>query len=139
MPANSACAIRSFVCLSAKSGFRTRWRCPLPGARDRSLPSGRPKKRGGDAIRCADLGVGSEWGRVRRAVLRPKAVSSKPASCPFVRPVVQETLEALGLPIRVQRNIQAWFKPGSDALAAGRFPPFLIDRPGFARAALRLS
>jgi sarcosine oxidase len=45
-------------------------------------------------------------------------------------PWFKETLEALGLPIRVQRNIQAWFKPGSDALAAGRFPPFLIDRPG---------
>jgi len=42
----------------------------------------------------------------------------------------KETLEALGLPIRVQRNIQAWFEPGSDALAGGRFPPFLIDRPG---------
>jgi sarcosine oxidase len=42
----------------------------------------------------------------------------------------KEMLETLGLPIRVQRNIQAWFKPRSEALAAGRFPPFMVDRPG---------
>jgi glycine/D-amino acid oxidase-like deaminating enzyme len=44
-------------------------------------------------------------------------------------PWFKETLEALGLSIRVQRNIQAWFKPRTQGLVAGQFPPFLFDRP----------
>jgi glycine/D-amino acid oxidase-like deaminating enzyme len=37
-------------------------------------------------------------------------------------------LEKLGLTIRVQRNVQAWFTPATDEYAVGRFPAFLLDR-----------
>ncbi|HEY1581640.1 MAG TPA: FAD-dependent oxidoreductase, partial [Chthoniobacterales bacterium] len=43
---------------------------------------------------------------------------------------LQETLASLGVPIRVQRNVQAWFTPATNEYAAGRFPPFLLDRAG---------
>lgn len=36
----------------------------------------------------------------------------------------------LGIPLVVQRNVQLWFSPETDAWDAGRFPAFLIDRPG---------
>ena len=36
--------------------------------------------------------------------------------------------EALGVPLRIQRNVQAWFTPTSDAYRPGRFPPFLVER-----------
>ncbi|MBA3963415.1 MAG: N-methyl-L-tryptophan oxidase [Chthoniobacterales bacterium] len=39
--------------------------------------------------------------------------------------------DALGVPLRVQRNVQAWFTPSTPAYAAGRFPPFLIERANF--------
>jgi sarcosine oxidase len=42
----------------------------------------------------------------------------------------QETLESLGLRIRVQRNVQAWFSPGTHAYDAPGFPGFLVARPG---------
>jgi sarcosine oxidase len=42
----------------------------------------------------------------------------------------QETLESLGVRIRVQRNIQAWFTPGTHAYDAPGFPGFLVTRPG---------
>ena len=45
-------------------------------------------------------------------------------------PWFQETLEALGVRIRVQRNIQVWFSPGTHAYDAPGFPAFLIDRRG---------
>ena len=45
-------------------------------------------------------------------------------------PWFQETLEALGVRIRVQRNIQAWFSPGTHAYDAPGFPAFLLDRRG---------
>jgi sarcosine oxidase len=45
-------------------------------------------------------------------------------------PWFQETLESLGIPIRVQRNVQAWFSPLTNAYDAGRFPSFLVDRAG---------
>jgi sarcosine oxidase len=45
-------------------------------------------------------------------------------------PWVQKTLEALGVPIRVQRNIQAWFAPGTHAYDAPGFPAFLVNRQG---------
>jgi sarcosine oxidase len=45
-------------------------------------------------------------------------------------PWVQETLAPLGVPIRVQRNVQVWFSPATDAYRAGRFPAFLVDRAG---------
>lgn len=45
-------------------------------------------------------------------------------------PWFQETLESLGVSIRVQRNVQAWFAPATKAYeAASRFPAFLINRP----------
>ena len=45
-------------------------------------------------------------------------------------PWFKDSLEDLGIPIRVQRNVQAWFQPATDAYAASRFPPFLLDRKG---------
>jgi len=42
----------------------------------------------------------------------------------------QETLESLGVRIRVQRNIQAWFSPGTHAYDAPGFPGFLVNRQG---------
>ena len=45
-------------------------------------------------------------------------------------PWFQETLEALGVSVRVQRNIQAWFSPGTHAYDAPGFPAFLVDRRG---------
>jgi sarcosine oxidase len=45
-------------------------------------------------------------------------------------PWFQETLESLGIRIRVQRNIQAWFSPGTHAYDAPDFPAFLVNREG---------
>ncbi len=44
-------------------------------------------------------------------------------------PWFEQTLGALGVPIRVQRNVQAWFTPTTRAYDAGAFPGFLVDRP----------
>jgi sarcosine oxidase len=45
-------------------------------------------------------------------------------------PWFKETLEALGVLLRVQRNVQAWFSPGSNHYDADRFPAFLLNRAG---------
>ena len=45
-------------------------------------------------------------------------------------PWFKRTLESLGVPIRVQRNVQAWFSPATRAYDASSFPGFLLDRPG---------
>ena len=45
-------------------------------------------------------------------------------------PWLKKTLEELGVPLRVQRNVQAWFTPATFQYAAGRFPAFLLDRAG---------
>lgn len=45
-------------------------------------------------------------------------------------PWFQEMLESLGIPIRVQRNVQAWFSPSTKTYDAPGFPAFLVDRPG---------
>jgi sarcosine oxidase len=45
-------------------------------------------------------------------------------------PWFQKALESLGVPIRVQRNVQAWFSPETDAYDSERFPAFLLDRAG---------
>jgi sarcosine oxidase len=45
-------------------------------------------------------------------------------------PWFQKTLESLGVGVRVQRNIQAWFSPATDAYRAPGFPSFLVDRRG---------
>lgn len=39
--------------------------------------------------------------------------------------------DALGVPLRIQRNVQAWFTPASAAYGADRFPPFLLERDHF--------
>ena len=45
-------------------------------------------------------------------------------------PWFKHSLERLGIPIRVERNIQAWFQPSTGAYATPHFPPFLLDREG---------
>jgi sarcosine oxidase len=45
-------------------------------------------------------------------------------------PWFRETLESLGVPIRIQRNVQAWFSPKDSVYSAGRFPAFLLNRAG---------
>ena len=45
-------------------------------------------------------------------------------------PWFQETLEALGVRVRVQRNIQAWFSPATHTYDAPGFPSFLVNRRG---------
>ena len=45
-------------------------------------------------------------------------------------PWFKAALEKLGVAIRVQRNVQAWFAPTTKDYVAGRFPPFLLDRAG---------
>ncbi|HEX3817960.1 MAG TPA: FAD-dependent oxidoreductase, partial [Chthoniobacterales bacterium] len=45
-------------------------------------------------------------------------------------PWSEQTLASLGVRLRIQRNVQAWFTPASDAYDGGRFPPFLLDREG---------
>jgi sarcosine oxidase len=43
-------------------------------------------------------------------------------------PWFKQTLENLGVSLRVQRNVQAWFSPATNHYEAGRFPAFLLDR-----------
>jgi sarcosine oxidase len=45
-------------------------------------------------------------------------------------PWFQETLGALGIRLRVQRNVQAWFSPATKDYDGGRFPGFLVNRAG---------
>ncbi|MEN3369267.1 MAG: sarcosine oxidase [Verrucomicrobiota bacterium] len=45
-------------------------------------------------------------------------------------PWFREMLQSLGIPIRVQRNVQAWFSPATKVYDAPGFPAFLVDRPG---------
>jgi sarcosine oxidase len=47
-------------------------------------------------------------------------------------PWFKETLESLGISLRVQRNVQAWFSPATNAYESGRFPSFLLNRAGLA-------
>jgi sarcosine oxidase len=42
----------------------------------------------------------------------------------------KEALAKLGVTLRVQRNVQAWFEPKTNEYDAERFPPFLLDRDG---------
>ncbi|MFL6590544.1 MAG: FAD-dependent oxidoreductase, partial [Chthoniobacterales bacterium] len=39
-------------------------------------------------------------------------------------------LGSVGVPIQVQRNVQAWFTPAGSGYEAGSFPAFLLDRAG---------
>jgi len=45
-------------------------------------------------------------------------------------PWLQQELSGLGIPLRIQRNVQAWFTPAVNAYAGDRFPPFLLNRTG---------
>jgi sarcosine oxidase len=45
-------------------------------------------------------------------------------------PWFKETLNTLGVPLRIQRNVQAWFSPSSNSYGVGVFPAFLLDRAG---------
>ncbi len=45
---------------------------------------------------------------------------------PWFGPILQQ----LGVSFSVQRNVQAWFQPATDAFASPAFPPFLLDRAG---------
>ena len=45
-------------------------------------------------------------------------------------PWFKETLGSLGVSLRVQRNVQAWFSPATNAYESERFPAFLVDRAG---------
>ena len=45
-------------------------------------------------------------------------------------PWFKETLDTLGVPLRIQRNVQAWFLPSSSSYGVGVFPAFLLDRAG---------
>jgi sarcosine oxidase len=45
-------------------------------------------------------------------------------------PWFKETLDALGVPLRIQRNVQAWFSPKGNSYHADLFPAFLLDRAG---------
>ncbi|HEV2096718.1 MAG TPA: N-methyl-L-tryptophan oxidase [Chthoniobacterales bacterium] len=45
-------------------------------------------------------------------------------------PWFAETLASVGVPLRIQRNVQAWFEPKIDAYHSARFPAFLLDRSG---------
>jgi sarcosine oxidase len=45
-------------------------------------------------------------------------------------PWFKKTMDALGAPLRIQRNVQAWFSPALASYNAGHFPAFLLDRAG---------
>jgi sarcosine oxidase len=45
-------------------------------------------------------------------------------------PWFKETLDTLGVPLRIQRNVQAWFSPSSNSYGVDLFPAFLLDRAG---------
>ncbi|MEY2505141.1 MAG: sarcosine oxidase [Verrucomicrobiota bacterium] len=45
-------------------------------------------------------------------------------------PWFKKTMDALGAPLRIQRNVQAWFSPALASYKAGHFPAFLLDRAG---------
>jgi sarcosine oxidase len=45
-------------------------------------------------------------------------------------PWFQEALDGLGVPLRIQRNVQVWFSSSTNSYHAPHFPAFLVDRPG---------
>ena len=45
-------------------------------------------------------------------------------------PWFKETMDALGAPLRIQRNVQAWFWPRLASYNVEQFPAFLLDRAG---------
>ena len=55
---------------------------------------------------------------------------ASPALVLSLGPWFSQTLAQLGVVLRVQRNVQAWFAPGSNAYTAPDFPAFLLERQG---------
>jgi sarcosine oxidase len=47
-----------------------------------------------------------------------------------VGPWLEGMAAQIGLPLKVQRNVQAWFAPRTPDFTADRFPAFLLDREG---------
>lgn len=45
-------------------------------------------------------------------------------------PWFKETLESLGVPVRIERNVQVWFGSSTPSYRAPDFPAFLVDRRG---------
>ena len=45
-------------------------------------------------------------------------------------PWFKETLQGVGVTLRIQRNLQAWFSPATNDYGVGRFPAFFLDRAG---------
>jgi glycine/D-amino acid oxidase-like deaminating enzyme len=45
-------------------------------------------------------------------------------------PWFKKVLEALGVTLHVQRNVQVWFSPATSAYTFKQFPAFLVDRAG---------
>jgi sarcosine oxidase len=45
-------------------------------------------------------------------------------------PWFKEALEGLGVPLRIQRNVQVWFSPATNSYQAPGFPAFLVERAG---------
>jgi sarcosine oxidase len=97
-------AIRAHLAIADRSGATMRF--------DAAVQSWKQHDDGFDVV----LGDGSSV-RARSLVLA-------------LGPWVQATLGTLGVPIRVQRNVQAWFAPATNAYASPDFPAFLLDREG---------
>jgi sarcosine oxidase len=45
-------------------------------------------------------------------------------------PWFQQVMNSLGVELRIQRNVQAWFAPRTLDYDAAKFPPFLLERAG---------
>lgn len=45
-------------------------------------------------------------------------------------PWFKEALDGLGVPLRIQRNVQVWFSPSTSLYQTPRFPAFLVERAG---------
>ena len=44
-------------------------------------------------------------------------------------PWLERAISTLPFALHVQRNVQTWFRPATDAFASDRFPAFLVERP----------
>ena len=43
-------------------------------------------------------------------------------------PWIESEFAKIGIPLEIQRNVQVWFAPATDAYGADKFPVFLLDR-----------
>jgi sarcosine oxidase len=68
--------------------------------------------------------------RVRVTLATGERVEARAlAAC--LGPWFVDRADDLGVPVRVQRNVQAWFRPASTAFEVGRLPVFFFDRPDY--------